>query len=85
MAGGIRRHVGKHHVGRTTEQRLEPVGRLRIEKIEMQEFDARHRFHFEDIDRDHPAPALSRADALCRDLAPAAGRGAEIDHFARRA
>ena len=40
MAGGVRRHVGEHHVGRTAEHRLEPVGRLGIEEIELREFDA---------------------------------------------
>ena len=38
------------------------------------------RAHVENVDRDHPALAVGRADALRRDLAPAAGRGAEIDH-----
>ena len=38
------------------------------------------RRHLEEVDRDDLAPALRRADALRRDLAPAAGRGAEIDH-----
>ena len=36
--------------------------------------------HLQQIDRDHLALAVGGADAFGRDLAPAAGRGAEIDH-----
>src|SRR6185312_7569573 len=38
--------------------------------------------HLENVDRDHLALPVRRADAPGRDLAPAAGRGAEIDHAA---
>ena len=41
--------------------------------------------HLQQIDRDHLALAVGRADALGRDLAPAAGGGAEIDHASCRA
>ncbi len=79
MAGRVRRHVGEHHVGRPAEQRLEPVGCRRIEKVELQELDARDGAHLEQIDRHHTAFAVSSTDALGRHLAPAAGRSAEID------
>ena len=43
VAGGVRRHVGEHHVGRPAEHRLELVRRRRIEEIELREIDARQR------------------------------------------
>src|SRR5258707_687930 len=50
----------------------------------MQRLDPRERLHLEDIDRHHASPALVGPDALRRDLTPAAGRGAEIDHARAR-
>ncbi len=50
------------------------------EEIELREADARYLRHLQEIDRDHLALAVRRADTLRRDLAPAAGRGAEVDH-----
>src|SRR5207253_9811951 len=44
-----------------------------------QEFDPCDRLDLEYVDGDDAAPALGCADALGRDLAPAAGRGAEVD------
>jgi len=40
VAGGVRRHVGQDHIGGTGEQRLELVRGFRVEKIELEEFDA---------------------------------------------
>ena len=37
MAGGIRRHVGEHHIGRSAEHRLQPLRRGRIEEIKLQQ------------------------------------------------
>ena len=54
-------------------------GAAAIEEIELHEIDAGDRLHRQHVDRDDAA-ALGRADALGRDLAPAAGRGAEVDH-----
>ena len=54
--------------------------RVVVEKIELREVDARDLRHLEKIDRNHLALAVRGADPLGRDLAPAAGRGAEIDH-----
>ena len=54
--------------------------RVIVEKIELRETDAGNLRHLQEIDRDHPALAARRTDALGRDLAPAAGRGAEVDH-----
>ena len=42
------------------------------------------RIHVEEVDRHHPPLALGCRDALRRDLAPAAGRGAKIDHARAR-
>ena len=80
VAGRIRRHVGEHDVGGSTEQGLDLLRRARIEKVALDEFDPRYRRHLEAIDRHDLPPPLHAADALRRDLAPAAGRGAEIDH-----
>ena len=48
-------------------------------KSSLHEIDAGDRLHRQEIDGDDAA-RLRRADALGRHLAPAAGRGAEIDH-----
>ena len=80
VPAGIRRHVGQNHIGGTGEQRLERVGRLRIEKIKLEKFDAGNALHGENVDGDDAPPPPLRANALGRDLTPAAGRGAEIDH-----
>ena len=50
-------------------------------KSSIEKFDPDDRFHVEDIERDD---AAARADALRCDLAPAAGRGAEIDNAGAR-
>ena len=77
VAGGVRCHVGEHDVGFAAEDFLQSRRRRLVEKIEMQEFNAGKRLHIENIEGDYPARG---ADALCRDLAPAAGRSAQIDH-----
>ena len=59
-------------------------GACAVEEVELAELDTRDRRHVEDVDRHHLAAALRGADPLRRDLAPAAGRGAEIDHAAAR-
>ena len=59
-------------------------GASRVEEIELQHLDAGDRLHLENVDRDHAAAAGIGADPLRRDLAPAAGRGAEIDHAPAR-
>ena len=56
------------------------VRRVFAEKIELREADAGYLRHLQKIDGDDLALAIGRADALRRDLAPAAGRRAEIDH-----
>ena len=77
MTGGVGGHVGQHQVGRAAEHRLELVRRIGVEKVDLREFSAGNRIHRQDVDADD---ASARADALDRDLAPAAGRGAQIDH-----
>ena len=81
MAGRVRRHVGEHDIGRPAEQGLDLVARTRIEKIAPDEVDTGDRCHLQTIGGDNSLPLpLRAADAPRRDLAPAAGRGAEIDH-----
>ena len=77
MAGGVRRHIGEDDVGIAAEHFFETIRRGVVEKVEFEEFDPGHRLEFENIERDHPPLG---ADALERNLAPAAGRRAEIDH-----
>ena len=55
-------------------------GRVLGQEVELREVDAGDFRHLQQIDRHHLALAADRADALGRDLAPAAGGGAEIDH-----
>jgi hypothetical protein len=48
-------------------------------EVHAAELDPLDPVHLEKVDRDHPSAAVARS-GLCRgDLAPAAGRGAEID------
>jgi hypothetical protein len=82
VAGRIRRHVGEHDIGAAVEHLVKVFGRFRIEEVELAEHHARDRRHLENVDRDHLALPVRRADALGRDLAPAAGRGTEVDHAA---
>ena len=81
MAGSVRRHVGKYHVSLAAEYLLQPRGCRVIEKIELEELNAGDRLHVENVERDHASVARLRgADAPRGDLAPAARRGAQIDH-----
>ena len=80
VAGGVGRHVGHHDVGAPAHHRDQFFGRVLGQKIELREIDAGDFRHLQQIDRNHLALAADRADALRRDLAPAAGGGAEIDH-----
>ena len=69
-----------HDIGAAADHRLEFFRRIAGEEIELRELDARDLRHLQDIDRDDLALAVGATHAFCRDLAPAAGRGAEIDH-----
>ena len=80
VTGRIRRHVGEHDVGAAVECGAQPLGRSRIEKIELHEIDARDRLHLENVDGYDFPPPLARTDTLGRDLAPAARSRAQIDH-----
>src|SRR3954469_12011382 len=53
---------------------------MRIEKVQLDELDSGQRRHREDVDRDDLPFPLLRTNTLGRDLAPTAGRSAEIDH-----
>ena len=79
VAGGVGRHVGEDAVGAAAEPFAQARRRLGVVEIHLPELDAVDRVHLQKVDGDHPAPALARSDARRRDLAPAAGRGAEID------
>src|SRR5262249_35933282 len=80
MAGCVCGHVGEYDIGRAAKHGLDFVRGARIEKVALDEFDARHGRHWETIDRHDLPPPLRAADALRRDLAPAAGRRTQIDH-----
>src|SRR5262249_50594272 len=87
VAGRIRRHVGEHDGGGGSRPGPYLIRCARIEKVALDEFDARYGRHLKAIDRHDFSPPLHAvppplhaADALHRDLAPAARRGAEIDH-----
>ena len=80
VARGVGGHVGQHHVGATAHHGNQLVRRVVLEKIQLREADAGYFRHLQEIDGDHLAPAVGGADTLGRNLAPAAGRGAEIDH-----
>ncbi len=81
VAGGIRRHIGKHHVNFAAEHGLQLLRRRFVEKVELEEFDVHDRLHVENIERDD---AAVRTDAPHGDLAPAAGRSAQIDNARAR-
>ena len=77
MARRVGRHVGHHHVGRAAEQVHQLLGRALVEKVELDEFDARHGIDVAGGRCRPPAP--SRPTFRGGDLRPAARRGAEID------
>ena len=49
-----------------------------VEKIEQHEVDTSDRLYVENVDRDDLSPALGGSDAPRRNVAPAAGRRAQI-------
>src|SRR3569832_1528323 len=75
----VRRHVGEDVGCLAAEHGLEPLRRGLVEEVHHRELDARHLLHRQDVDADDLA-LLGRADALGRDLAPAAGCRAEVDY-----
>src|SRR3954468_301683 len=80
MARGVGCHVREHHVGAAAHHRKQFRGCVVALEIKLREIDARDLRHLEQIDRDHPALAAGRANSFGGDLAPTAGRGAQIDH-----
>ena len=83
VAGGIGRHVGKNHVGRSPPSiALRRSGAAASRKSSLTKFDAGNRFHVENIERDD---AATFADAARGHFAPAARRRAEIDDTRARA
>src|SRR5690242_8973676 len=74
-------HVGQHDIRRLAAQGLfDAVGRLWVGHIKMELGDTRDRLHLGDVDGDHPSLPRHQLHALRGDLAPAAWRGAQIDH-----
>ena len=65
---------------RAAHHRISFSGASSSRKSSCAKVDARDLRHLQKIDRDHLALAVGGADAFGRDLAPAAGRGAKIDH-----
>src|SRR4029077_11354325 len=80
----IRRHVGEHDIRAAAEHVVQHGRSARIEEIDPAKRNAGDRRNVQNIDRDDLAPALGRPDAPCRDVAPAARRGPEIDHMRTR-
>ena len=80
MARRVGGHVGEHDIGAAAHHRQQFFRRAVGEEVELGEADARNFRHFQKIDRHHLALAVDGPDALGRDLAPAARRGAEVDH-----
>ena len=81
VAGGGRRHVAEHHVGRPGQRLAERRRRPGVKEIVAHNDGARHRVHFGDVDGHHPAAAaLAGRGTLDRHLGPAARRGAQVDH-----
>src|SRR6185503_18553770 len=80
VAGGVRRHVGHHHVRPAAQHLLKCSGRLRIEEIDLAKRNAGNGRQLKNVDRHDLAPALRGADTLGRDLAPAAWCGAEVNN-----
>src|SRR6185437_14033141 len=70
VAGGVGGHVGQHHVGAAADHLDQFFGCVVAKKIELGKTDAGNFGHFEQVDRDHLALAVDRADALGGDLAP---------------
>src|SRR6185437_8646021 len=84
VAGGVGGHVRQHHVGAPSHHGKQPVRRVGSKKIELSKADAWYFGHGQQVDRDHFALVVGRADAHGGDLAPAAGRRTEIDHHESR-
>src|SRR6185312_6013587 len=78
VTGGVSGHVGEHDVDRAAEHLLQFFRRILVEEIELHEGDAGDRLDVEKIDCDDFTFSALRADALGRDLAPAAWRRAQI-------
>src|SRR5208282_294722 len=72
--------AGRENVaGESAEPFAQPRRRVRVVEIHRFELDPLDRVHLEEIDGDHPPPALSGAGPGRRDLAPATRRGAEVE------
>src|SRR6185312_11769731 len=80
VAGSVRSHVRKDDIGRAAKQTLDRFRCVRVEKVQLDELDSGQRRHREEVYCDDLSSALLRTNTLRRDLAPTAGRSAEIDH-----
>ncbi len=79
MPRGRRCHVRQHHIGQASERRSDTGRGVRLGQIEDENFNARQRLDLVEVGSDHRATPLAWLDPLRRNLAPAAGRGPEID------
>jgi hypothetical protein len=75
VADRVRRHVREHEVGGSAERFPEPLRRILVHEIHLEDFDALDRVGRKQIDSDD----LRLRSLAPDDLAPSAGRDSEID------
>src|SRR3546814_12205863 len=79
MADGVGGHVGEDEVGRAAERFLEPIGRLFVHEVHLEDRDTVEWIGGEKVDADH----ARLRKPLPHDLAPAPRRDAEVDDALR--
>ena len=80
MAGGVGGHVGDDRVRLPAEHGFQAIRRVLLQKIHHCEFDARDVLDLQQVDADDAPLTLFGFHFLRRDLRPAAGRRAEVEH-----
>ncbi len=81
VARGMPSHVGKHNIGFLSGQRLlEKCGGLGVEKIRLENDNARNRIHAMHVEGEDAASTFLGLDALGGDLRPAPRGRSEINH-----
>src|SRR6185503_1116562 len=77
IATDIGRHVGHHKIdGVRPDEVTQSLQRLGLGEVALQELDPGNRLHWQQVDRDD---AARRSNELGSQLAPAAGRRAQVD------
>src|SRR4029077_16604245 len=79
VAGGRRRHVAQHEIGRSAQRGADLTGGGKVAEITGQQRSARHGGGLLQVDPDQRAMAFAGADPGGGDLGPAARRATEID------